>query len=203
MATTQPSGTAILRKLTIRECVGTKAAILAIAQTGKANPEAVTGKKIPILRVLGQVQAIQPDEGDNGPYVKLRGQFQGTNLQTGEVFENAPVALLPNMIADLLAAAFVGGKGESVNFAVEIDVAYDETAATMYTYSARSLLKAQTAAPVIGILAQLATEGIALTQPLKIAPPELSAADRKKQEAHEAKANKEREDKAKEKAATK
>lgn len=179
---TENTGQKLLKKLTIKDCVGGKPAILAAAITGKAKADDKLGRAIAILQVLGQVTGFVPGESDMGAYVKLKGMFQATNLLTGEVFDNLSTAILPDVIADLAVAVIKGG-AEAANFAVEIDVHYDEAAATMYVYSVRSLLKAAPAAPLLGIMAQLQSEGVKLTKPLAIAAPTLSEADAKKQAA--------------------
>lgn len=183
MATEQKaSGTKIISKLTIRDVVGSKPKILAAAMTGRANDEAKDGKPVPIMRVLGQVQGFQAGEGDNGAYIKLRGLFQATNLLTGEIIDNVPIAILPNTVGDLLAGIMVGG-AKSVDFAIEVDVQYDEAAATMYVYSFRSLMKAATSAPVQAIQALLESSGVKLTAPRLEAPKDLTAAQLKAQDA--------------------
>lgn len=195
MATNQ--GQQILRKLTIKETVGNKAVILAAAMEGLAKPDDKIGKKVAILRIIGQCTSIVPGETENGgAYVKLKGQFEATNLLTGEQFRNVSVAILPNMVGDMVAAAIMAG-AQAVDFAVEIDVQYNLDAITMYEYSARSLLKPVQAAPVTGILAMLAESGVTLTAPRLAAPKPLSDADKKKQEAAMAAADKKREDAAK------
>lgn len=180
MATTAAGGTKIISKLTIRDVVGGKPKILAAAMTGKANEDAKDGAPVPIMRVIGQVQGFQPGEGDNGAYIKLRGLFQATNLLTGEVVDNVPIAILPNTVGDLLAGIMVGG-AKSVDFAIEVDVQYDEAAATMYVYSFRSLMKAATSAPVAAIQALLESSGVKLTPPRLEAPKALTAAQLKAQ----------------------
>lgn len=182
------AGTKIISKLTIREVVGGKPKILAAAMTGKASEDAKEGRPIPILRVTGQVQGFQPGEGDNGTFVKLRGLFKGINLLTGEVVDNVPLAILPNTLGELIAGIMVGG-AKSVDFAIEVDVQYDESAATMYTYSFRSLMKAATSAPIAAIEQALLAAGI---EPPKIAlsaPKELTKAQLAAQAAAQAAAD--------------
>ena len=181
-------GQKILKKLTIREAIGGKGVILAAAQTGKQKPDATVGVAVPLLRVIGQCTAIVPGESDNGPYVKLKGMFKATNLITGEILDNIATAILPNMVGDSVAAGIMSG-AKAVDFAVEIDVNYDEDAATMYVFSARSLLAAEPAAPLLGIEALLAKQGVQLSIPAPKAIPQLSHDDAKKQEAKQKEAD--------------
>lgn len=184
-------GNKILKKLTIRDMVGGKPAILAAAQMGRADGTddkgkackvGSEGKEVPILRVVGQVNGFKAGESDNGSYVELKGTFQGLNLITGEVVNNVARCILPNAISEPLAAALANGSTESADFAVEISVAYQESAAVMYVFSARSLMKSAPAAPVQDILARLEASGVRMTAPLALAAPTLSDADRKAQE---------------------
>lgn len=184
MATTESSGQKLLKKLTIKDCVGGKPAILAAAMTGKAKPEDKVGKAVPILQVIGQVSGFVPGESDMGAYVKLKGVFQATNLITGEVFDGLSTAILPDVVADLAVAVIKSGS-DAASFVIEIDVHYDEAAATMYVYSVRSLLKAAPAAPLLGLIEQVKASGVKMTTPLAIAAPKLSEADAKKQAAAE------------------
>lgn len=172
--------TKILRKLTIRDAIGGKAEILKAAQSGRSVSKDENGKdvfskegaSVPLLLVLGQVRGFVAGEGDNGAFLKLKGSFEGTNLQTGEVIQNVGVAILPNFISDLLAGAMTDGV-DAVDFGVKISVKYDEAAATMYVFEAESLMPAQESKAITGIKAQLAAAGIALPKPA--ATPLLSA----------------------------
>jgi hypothetical protein len=114
MATQKLGGQKLLKKLTIRTAVGSKAEILAYAQTGKESEKATTGAPVPILRVMGAVSTFKPGESDFGPYVSLIGQFKATNLQTGETFQNISKCLLPSVVSDMIAAALAQGVGRAI-----------------------------------------------------------------------------------------
>lgn len=176
--------TKILKKLTIREFIGSKSAILAYALTGKASPDAVTGSPIALMRVLGSVSGFKAGETDNGPYVVLLGDFQGTNLQTGEIIEGVTKCILPDMIGDAVASAIHGGAAQ-VDFAVELFVTFSEKAATMYEYSAKSLLKPETPKPIAALAARMAELGIEMTTPLQLAAPVLTDEQKAQQVASE------------------
>lgn len=158
----------IIRKLTIREAIGGKGEILKAAQSGRKAEDAKTGDPVQILQVIGRCTGYVPGESDNGPYVKLKGEFQGVNLLTGEVIENIATAILPNFVGDLVAGAVQSG-AESVDFAVVISVNYNEDAATMYEFTAESLLPPQQSKAIAGILGQLQAAGVALPAPAKLA----------------------------------
>lgn len=185
----------ILKKLTIREFIGKKSEILAIAMTGRAVSKddagkdvfSATGKPVKVMRVLGQVSGFSTGESDFGSYVKLFGQFLATNMVTGEETP-ASTALLPNEVGEPLAAAVKAG-AESVDFAVELYVEFDENAATMYKFSARSLIKPETPKPIQSLMARMESMGIELSKPLAIAAPVATAEQEAAQKASEAKAD--------------
>lgn len=170
------AGQRLVKKLTIKTLVGGKMEILAAALTGREG-KANKGDPVPLVRIIGQVTGYKTGTTDLGDFVELRGSFLGTNLVTGEQMDNVSRAIMPDVVGDAVAAAIKGG-AEAAQFAVEIDVTYDEAAATSYVYSVRSLLKVSVAAPVLGIMAQLASEGIAMTPVKQLAAPKLSDADR-------------------------
>lgn len=162
-------GTKILRKLTIRDAFGGKAECLKAAQTGLTKPEDKTGSPVPILTIIGQVSDYATGNGDNGDFIKLKGSFEATNLMTGEVTSVNGVCILPNFIAENMALAIKAG-AQAVDFAVSISVEYDETAATMYKFSAESLLPPTTAQPVSALKAQMQQLGIEMPVPRLAAP---------------------------------
>lgn len=160
--------TKILRKLTIRDVIGGKSAILDIAKTGRANDKATEGAPVPLMTVIGQVSSIKPGEADNGPFVKLMGVFEAVNLQTGEVISDVGVAILPNFVSTQIANAIQAG-GENVQFAVQLDVKFKESAAVGYEFEARSLMPTQESDAVKAIKQSLQAAGVMLPAP-KTAP---------------------------------
>lgn len=204
------TGTKLLKKLTIRTFIGGKADILAYAMQGRPQREkkdkdgkqvfekdgktpvmegyGEEGVSVPLMRVLGNVTGYATGDSDFGPYTKLKGQFQATNLQTGEVLEGCSLAILPAVVADNVAGAILAG-AESVQFAVEMDTRFSEKAATMYEFEARTLLKPQTPDPLKALMDSMATQGIEMTKPLTLAAPKLSDADKAAQAEAEKKAD--------------
>lgn len=179
--------TKILTKLTMKEFIGKKAALLAYALTGKKNEDAVTGEPVKLLRVEGQVTGFKSDESDFGAYTQLNGVFIGTNMQTGEIVQVSR-AILPGAVGELLSNAIKNG-AEAVDFAVEVYIEYDEAAATMYKFSTRSLIEPETPSPIASLRAKMLANGVKLDEPLKLAAPSLSKDAAKKQAAAEAAAD--------------
>ncbi len=162
----------ILKKLTIRDAIGGKAAILEAAQSGRVKGKDEAGKEIflpegkpvPLLTVIGQVHGVKAGEGDNGSFVKLFGIFEATNLITGEVLSDVGIAILPNFVSSGIAGAINAG-AQSVDFAVTIQTRYVESAATMYVFEADSLMKPVESPALAGLKASLAAQGIMLPAP--------------------------------------
>lgn len=191
MATQKLAGQKLLKKLTIKTMIGSKVEILGIALTGREREKDVKGDPVPLLRVIGQVTGYKTGNTDYGDFVELRGSFMGTNLVTGEQMDNVSRAILPDVVADAVASAIKNG-AEAAEFAIEIDVTYDEAAATSYTYGVRTLLKIAAAAPVLGIMERLAATGITMTPAKQLAAPKASPADVAAQERRQAEADKKR-----------
>lgn len=164
--------TKILRKITIRDVVGSKSEILRIAQTGRTVTKGADGKDVysadgapvKLMTVIGRVNGFTPGESDMGSFLKLKGAFEATNLVTGEVFTDVGTCILPNFVSDLMANAMKSG-ADSVDFAVALSVVFDEAIPTMYKFEAESLLPAQESDSIAAIKAQLAGAGIALPKP--------------------------------------
>jgi hypothetical protein len=187
--------TKILKKLTIRTFIGKKSEILAIAMTGRTKSMdedgkevfSSTGKPVKMMRVLGQVSGFSTGESDFGSYVKLSGDFFATNMITGEE-TTASQALLPSEIGEPIANAIKAG-ASAIDFAVEVYVEFDESSATMYKFSARSLIKPETPKPITALMDRMASLGVEMTKPLAIAAPTLTPAQEAAQRASEAAAD--------------
>lgn len=139
--------TKILKKLTIREAVGGKPALQQIVYAAatpneKGLPTVTPGKPVEILQIIGFVQRVVAGESDNGPYMKLHGEFEAVNLVTGEVFSDVGTAILPNFLGDRIANAIKAG-ADNVQFGVKILAHYEETAATGYVFTAETLMTPQ------------------------------------------------------------
>lgn len=170
------AGTQLLRKLTIATAIGSKSAILEIAQQGRPSKDAPEGSFVPMLRVIGRVFKAKPGsvsrvmpngETMESEFLKLTGEFSATNLETGEVFPNVATCILPNFVADTIGSALADG-AESVDFAIELTVRFKEKAATMYEFGCNSLIPIAKASSVSDIEAKLASLGIEATAPRKL-----------------------------------
>lgn len=132
MATKTPKVEA-MRKLTIKSVCGLdREQLLEMVMKDKQ-------KVFPLVKIYGVVTRTRPGESDFGDFVRFIGQFRAVDMATGEV-KAAPVVILPKFLEDELAGALAGG-AKDVQFAVQIGVKYDKTAATSYVYMADNLIE--------------------------------------------------------------
>ena len=150
----------ILRKLTIKEAIGGKAELLRIAMLGREGNSS-EGQPVKLLTIMGRVFSVKAGESDFGSFCKLVGEFEATNAQTGEVISEVSNCILPNFVGDGVASAIKNG-ASAVDFAIELSIRFKEDAATMYEFSADSLMPQVTANSVADIKARLAAANIAL-----------------------------------------
>lgn len=109
--------------------------------------EEVRAEKAPVMRVIGTVHSAKGDTTQYGPYIKFYGDFEATNLLTGDVYR-APELLLPpvgEMIVDGQLNAAIAQAPEGArpvaNVALDIQVSYNDAEnATRFTFGAAPLL---------------------------------------------------------------
>lgn len=73
---------------------------------GKLAKGSVEGPR-QIMSVLARVTDMKPQETQYGPYIDFRGQFEATNLETGEVHQGSRM-IVPSIVEQELEAAFMG-----------------------------------------------------------------------------------------------
>jgi hypothetical protein len=139
MATTKPSQKEVGKKVTIALAAG-KAAVW--------FERLVKEKEIHLCRIVGQITDYKADSGDYGEFVKFKGMFRGINMVSGKMEEiNAPVALFPSNVSDMLKSAVDSLRAEGLS-AFKVDVGFDIYAvynvdmATKYSYKSVSLITA-------------------------------------------------------------
>jgi hypothetical protein len=163
----------IVKKLTVKTC-GAKPDMEKLVEWKKANgPNAIYW----LLGIVGIASDFAPGQNaETGTsFVKLFGQFKGTNLLTGEVFVSG-AAILPGAASDLIYGALKGrGEGSgSIEFAFRIGVHWDETSATKYVYDVEQTFQPAAADPLAALEQKL------LAAPKDVTPPALSAVKGKK-----------------------
>ena len=112
-------------------------------------------KATPLFIVFGIASKTKAGNSDFGPWTALLGQFEATNLETGEVFQ-APQCFLPepmnSLIATQLEATDEEGNREvnSVQFSVEVGVKPNETPIG-YEYTTKTVVKSDEADPLAAL----------------------------------------------------
>jgi hypothetical protein len=117
-------------------------------KTCKAVPQleivTVDGKQVPrakgnqhLLRIVGVTNAVKKGMSEFGPWVAFLGSFEGTNVQTGEVFRSSK-CLLPESATAALNLAVNGDN--MVEFGFDIGVKPASTP-TGYEYTVTPLLE--------------------------------------------------------------
>ena len=135
------------RKITIKEIVGDKTVI-------KERVVAAKGKPIKLFNVVGIASGAKPGSTQMGDYLKLVGDFEATNLETGEVSQSG-ACILPNFVTDGIGAALMRPNAESVEFALTIGAKPDEKSVTGYQYTCESLLPPSEHTPLVALKAKL------------------------------------------------
>lgn len=129
----------LLKKITVKGVFGDlKSAVLASAvKDGKMND----GVVVPVMRVVGKCIRYEIKSTDFGDSICLKGNFQATNLATGEIFRGN-TCYLPETAADMVAGAMEDDTA-SVEFGFDIEAVSDSGVPTGYTYTVTPLIKPQ------------------------------------------------------------
>lgn len=155
----------LIRKLTLRELVGSKSELLKAAYTGREggiDGKASTGNPVAVAQILGRVNSVRsiPNETLGTVSAKLTGEFEGVNLLTGEVLTNAN-CILPNFVSDEIVEAIKAG-GIGVQFGVKFFVKFDEKSAVGYVFEAESLMKPRQSSGISALRQAIESQGVAL-----------------------------------------
>jgi hypothetical protein len=99
------------------------------------------GESKAIMRVVGIANGTQAGEGDNGPWIALKGEFKATNLLNNKSFISGK-CFLPSAVSDLVSGQ-LGGEVQKVQFAFDIVIVEDIKSQVGYHYNAVPLMKPQ------------------------------------------------------------
>ena len=120
----------------------------------KPAQAASDGKRVPLARIYGYAAGVKAKEDSTGNvHQAIIGQFEGVNLNTGEVFRSG-VLYLPGGIHELLAKP-AAENNANVQFALEIH-AIPAGNPIGYSYSAKSLLPVTARGPLDDLRTTLA-----------------------------------------------
>lgn len=111
------------------------------AQPNKGSIEPGQEKRLAaIYGTVSHHESIQTTFGDSE---RFRGDFEGVNIETGEIFRSGSM-FLPAIVEDMMIEALdAAGEGAKIEFALEIGATYSEKGNTGYAYTVRPLRKLQ------------------------------------------------------------
>jgi len=122
----------IIGKISVKTVVGNK-------KTINDGIKEYNGASVPIMRVVGQVSGIETGSSTYGEWLALKGNFQATNILTGEVFMSS-TAFVDNTYSQNIQSELEKEEVSIVEIAVDIHAASSDSSQTGYIYSIRPLL---------------------------------------------------------------
>lgn len=175
----------LLRKITIKTC-GDFTVHRIKELLGKSGPE-VDGKPGPVpeggevqlLKVAGMATSASTGQTDKGQFTRLSGQFIGTDLTTGELYQSGQ-CILPEYIGSQLGTALLSMDGKAVQFAFQIAAKRKDSALTGYEYTVQPLIESR---PTDAMQELMKIAGIVDNAPAKLpaAPPAPAIKEAKKE----------------------
>ena len=133
---------------------------------GKVNRREIPeGGAIKVMRVIGQATDIKSGNSDYGMWNSFLGNFEATNVRTGEVFRSGQI-FLPGTAENLLMGAVKGAAGAPVAFGFDISVVDSPDSQISYEYGVESIMDVSETDP-IALLKQQMTSAPALPAPTK------------------------------------
>lgn len=116
---------------------------------GKINRRELPEDKstLHVMRVIGVANKLVTGNSDFGAFVGFLGNFEATNVKTGEVFRSGQM-FLPPIASNLLEAAIAHAEGKNVEFGFDIGVKEDDASAVGYIFTATPLIDAGESDPV-------------------------------------------------------
>ena len=140
-----------VRKVTVKSVVGNLKKLI------KAGD--ISGNQA-IMRIMGSVSSLRSVQTTYGDSTGFKGQFEATNLLTGELFSGME-AFLPGIIEDKLVAEFQGREDQEAPLVFACDVFVqvsegdDDGDYAGYEYSAAPLTEARAADPFAALRGDL------------------------------------------------
>lgn len=94
-----------------------------------------------LATIYGVIRGKKVGQSNFGDFVNFSGEFEGVNIQTGEVFRSGNM-ILPKMMESMLAGSFdEDAKDISIEFGVKIGVIPSEKGNTGYEYTISPLIE--------------------------------------------------------------
>lgn len=94
-----------------------------------------------LATIYGVIRGKKLGQSNFGDFITFSGEFEGINLETGEVFRSGNM-ILPKMMESMLAGSFdEGAKDISIEFGVKIGVVPSDKGNTGYEYTISPLIE--------------------------------------------------------------
>lgn len=124
----------IIRKITIKTCGD-----FTVKRIKELLSKVEEGQSVDLLKVAGLATGAATGQTDKGQFTRLSGQFVGTDLTTGELYQSGQ-CILPEYIGSQLGAALMMQDGKAVQFAFKIAAKRKDSALTGYEYAVSPLI---------------------------------------------------------------
>jgi len=115
---------------------------------GKVNRRELPedGSPMLVMRVIGVANKLVTGNSDYGTFAGFLGNFEATNVASGEVFRSGKM-FLPTVCSSLLEAAIAANNGANVEFGFDIGVKEADNSVG-YEYTATPIIEASETDPV-------------------------------------------------------
>lgn len=128
----------LMKKITIKGMCGD---VKKLVNAHMKDGEIADGIVIKLVRIVGKCNRFEVKSNDLGDSVCLKGQFQATNLITGESARGG-TCYMPDVAAEAVAG-MLQDDVESVEFGFDISLLSDSTSIVGYVYDVLPLIQPQ------------------------------------------------------------
>lgn len=105
------------------------------------------GTEISLMQIFGQATGTKGGTSTYGDWECLLGNFEATNMESGETFRAAQL-FMPDVAHEPIAQAVKLASNGSVDFAIEIIAVKDSESSVGYLYSMKPLISAEESDPL-------------------------------------------------------
>jgi len=103
-----------------------------------------------VMRVVGIARSMSNGESDYGTWTKFKGDFQATNLLTGEIYRS-PNCIMPSIVNGIIESALTEADNNAVEFAFDVTVVPNDTPIG-YEFGAIPLVEPKEESPLDALL---------------------------------------------------
>jgi len=164
----------VLRKITIKTCGDFSIGRIKEVMT---KAELKEGETTPLLKIVGECNGAKSGQTDKGEFTKLTGNFVGTDMTTGELYQSA-VCILPEFVGAAIGAAAL--QSGNVRFAFEIGAKRKDNALTGYEFVVKPLIETK---PTDAVLELMQLAGIKAPEVPTLAAPAAAKPEKVKEKA--------------------